>query len=209
MKVEVLHTQQQIEQGLAELAQRIAQEELSRGVGIIAFHVIFDGGMYVAEFLRRKVLLHDLSIWVTSTNTRKYTGSVAQNDVEVRPNLTERDISQLQSNPDVTIFVIDEISDTGDSSKAVEKKLRDLHISNKIKHVALYSRETGPDKQHPDYFVFRVESTLFLLGWGLDYNNQGGEELFVAQLILDSPDEVIDEKELRCLLLELRKTQRN
>lgn len=204
-RLEVLHTEEQITSALTELSRKLAEEITAGALNIVAFLTVCDGGIHVSSFLQKALSRLSIGVLPYTCNSEGYNGSIASQERKVRLNLTSQDIEQLQSNPEMLLLIVDEISDSGESLIAIQKELNRIGVNNPARTVTLYSREVGEDKTHPDYAAFRVDGTLFLLGWGLDYKNHGAALEFVVMLILDSPDEVINEKDLERLFVETRK----
>lgn len=162
-------TAEQIQNRVAELARQIAVDYHDRPVTIIG--VLTGSLMFLADLVRH--LDHPLRIGVIQASS--YRGTMTTpGKLVVQPELL----------PDVKgrhVLLLDDILDTGQTLGYLVKQLRDLGATTL--RVAVLLRKQGRQQVplEPDYCGFDIPDE-FVVGYGLDYNDEYRHLPFVAVL---------------------------
>ncbi len=126
--------------------------------------------MFFSEVLKR--FNHDCE--VSFVKLSSYDGTTSTNNVKELIGL-ETDLSGR------TVVVIEDIVDTGNTIEALSKMLEAKHCAE-VKIATLFFKSEVYQKQiHIDYFGIEIPNR-FIVGYGLDYNEQGRNLTDVYQL---------------------------
>lgn len=167
--VKKLLTEEQIHQGVERLAGELSQQYQGAPLTVIG---ILTGSVTLVADLIRKL---DLPIRVAFVQASSYRGEA-----------TTR--GQLKVNfdmlPDIRgrhILLVDDIFDTGHTLKEVITQLKQLEPQSVRSAVLLRKKERQEVNLQPDYIVFDIPNE-FVVGYGLDYNDQYRHLPYLAAL---------------------------
>jgi len=155
--VKILLSEQQLQAGIAELANRLTQEYQNRPITFIA---IMTGSLVMLADLIRRL---EMPIRVSLIQASSYRGGMESGDLTL-------DDSAMLDIKGRDCLLIDDIFDTGKTLSKVTERLKQMQPASLSSVVLLYKegRQTFP--LEPDYFVFKIPDE-FVVGYGLDYQD--------------------------------------
>jgi len=161
-------SENQIDQAIARMAQEIA-EDIDEEVPI--FIGVLNGAfMFVSDFMKHYTKSCELSF----IKLASYQGTTSTEKINELIGLD----SDLKNR---TVIVLEDIVDTG-NTLVVIKKLLENKLAKAIKIATLFFKPEAYDKDIPiDYIGMEIENK-FIVGFGLDYNEQGRNLSKVYQL---------------------------
>jgi hypoxanthine phosphoribosyltransferase len=167
--MEILIPAERIQERVGELARDIAADFQGRPVTILG--VLTGSILFLADLVRRL----DLSLRIGLIQASSYRGGTTiPGELRVQPELF----------PDVRgrhILLLDDILDTGQTLGYLVRNLRSLEPASL--HVAVLLRKKGRQQVplEPDYCGFDIPN-VFVVGYGLDYNDEYRHLPYVAVL---------------------------
>lgn len=155
--MKILLSEQQLQAGIAELANRLTQEYQNRPITFVA--VMTGSLVMLADLIRRL----EMPIRVSLIQASSYRGGMESGDLT----LNDRAMLDIKGRD---CLLIDDIFDTGKTLSKVTERLKQLQPASLSSVVLLYKegRQTFP--LEPDYFVFKIPDE-FVVGYGLDYQD--------------------------------------
>ena len=170
--MQILISAERIQQRVAELATAVAREYRDRPVTIVG--VLTGCLMFLADLVRHL----DLPLRIGLLQASSYRGAATTpGELRITPNLL----------PDVRgrhVLLLDDILDTGQTlGKLVQHVLSQGALSVRV---AVLLRKLGRQQVplEPDFCGFEIPDA-FVVGYGLDYNDEHRHLPYVA--VLDSP----------------------
>lgn len=127
------------------------------------FVVILNGAMIFAADLYRNITIPSE---ITSTRLKSYAGTESTGTIKTIMPLQE-DIAGR------TVIIVEDIVDSGATIKRIVKQAKDLGAAKVYTAVLLFKKEACKIKDlHLDYVGFEIPDK-FVVGYGLDYDEQG------------------------------------
>jgi len=172
--MQILIPADRIQERVDELARQIAADYDHQPVTIVG--VLTGSLMFLADLVRRL----DLPLRIGLIQATSYRGAVTRpGNLHVQPELL----------PDLRgrhVLLLDDILDTGQTLASLSEHLRGLDIASL--RVAVLLRKEGRQQfpLEPDYRGFDIPNA-FVVGYGLDYNDEYRHLPFIAVLDEQSP----------------------
>lgn len=168
--VEVMLTKEQIEVKVKELGAKITSDFKDKDLTVIG--VLKGSFIFMADLVRAI----DLPIEMDFISAKSYAGTTSTGVVNVKMD-THLDISGK------TVMLVEDILDTGKTLKALSETL----ISRGAKEVKIATFLDKPARRttdiKADYCCYTIEDR-FVVGYGLDYNEQYRNLDYVGEVIL-------------------------
>jgi hypoxanthine phosphoribosyltransferase len=159
----------EIQAKVADLGRQISEHYHGRPLTVIG---VLTGSMVLVSDLIRCI---DLPLRVGMVQASSYRGAA------IEPDKLSLDLSRL---PDVRgrdVLVVDDIFDTGRTLGAIIGHLRASQASSVRGAVLLWKDRRRESEWEPDYFGFKIPD-VFVVGYGLDYNDEHRSLPYVAAL---------------------------
>lgn len=155
--MKILLSEEEIRQGIDQLAQRITEDYQDKPLTIIA---IMTGSLVLlADLIRRLEMPTRISlIQASSYRGGTVSGSLSMNSSNML-DISNRDC-----------LLLDDIFDTGKTLLNVTAKLREMNPASLKSIVLLYKEGRQEFEIEPDYHVFKIPDE-FVVGYGLDYQD--------------------------------------
>ena len=169
-----LISESEIQQGVAGLAKKISAEYRDRP--LIVLGVLTGSIVLLADLIRRI----DLPLRVGLLQASSYRGEVTQGG-ELRVN-----DAWLPAVADRDVLLLDDIFDTGRTLERLIEQVRGLGPRSVRSAVLLWKEGRQRVSLVPDYHCFRIPDE-FVVGYGLDYNDEYRQLPFIAAL---EPDDL-------------------
>lgn len=157
--VRCLITEQQIQQRVTELGERISADYAGRPLTLVG--VLTGSLIFVADLMRRVSVPHKVTLLQASS----YRGAATlpeklQLNLDLLPSLAGRDV-----------LLVDDILDTGQTLSVLVAEMRRRNARSVRSVVLLWKtcRTTAPIV--PDYVGFEIADE-FVVGYGLDFNDE-------------------------------------
>lgn len=165
----ILFSEKQIQKKVQELAQQINK---SYGKSeILAIGILKGAFMFYTELL--KLLEQDISCDFCSVSfygLDKKASSEAFLSLDIKTPLKGK-----------KVLLIDCIADCGHSLAFIKKHLEQREPQS-IKTAVLIAKPLASEKVHIDFKGFEVKQDVFVIGYGIDYNNRGRNLKYFSQL---------------------------
>ncbi len=155
----VLFTEQQIQQRIGELGKQISADYAGSSVTIVG---ILSGCLMVMADLLRRTSIPVRTAFISASSyggTRTSPGQLTIND-SMLTDLQGRDI-----------LLLDDIYDTGQTMQKVVVHLQQCQPASVATAAMLWKPDRNQTGMEPDYFGFRIPDK-FVVGYGLDYNER-------------------------------------
>ena len=170
--MKVLITAERIQQRVAELAAEIGQDYRGRPLTIVG--VLNGSLMFLADLVRH--LDHPIRIGFIQVSS--YRGTATEPGVlhfgpEILPDLTGRHL-----------LLLDDILDTGQTLSHLVKHFESRNVASLKLGVLLRKLGRQQIACEPDYVGFEIPDR-FVVGYGLDYNDEFRHLPFLAELPAD------------------------
>ena len=169
MNTSILFSEKQIQAKVGDLAKQV--NAFYGKSEILAVGILKGAFVFYAELLRQ--LEQDITCDFCSVS---FYGSGKKASSEATLSL---DIKSLVKGK--KILLIDCISDCGHSLEFVKKHLEQRE-PHSIRTAVLVVKPTALQKTQIDFKGFEVEQDAFVIGYGIDYNNEGRDLRYFAQL---------------------------
>lgn len=155
----VILTEAEIREGIAGLAERITDDYRGRPLTVLG--VLTGSLIFLSDLVRRL----DIPLRVGLIQASSYRGrstspgalTIGNNNL---PDLAGRDV-----------LLLDDIYDTGQTLAALTESLLKLKPASLRSGVLLWKEGRQRVEVTPDYHCFRIPD-LFVVGYGLDYNDE-------------------------------------
>tara|TARA_R110002095_G_scaffold84679_3_gene73631 strand:+ start:1308 stop:1829 length:522 start_codon:yes stop_codon:yes gene_type:complete len=167
--VKVLIDQQQISSRVMTLGRELANEYQHRPLTIIG--ILAGSLVLLADLIRAIDVPHQVGLIQASSYRGKTTtpGSLHVN-LDFLPDITGRDV-----------LLVDDIFDTGKTMQGVLAQISALQPSSLKSAVLLWKEEASEVELTPDFHCFKIPNH-FVVGYGLDFNNEYRHLPFIASL---------------------------
>lgn len=156
---EILITEEQIAQKVAELGQKITEDYHGEEVVIIC---VLKGAMVFTADLIRQIKLPVILEAIVASSYGSSTKS--SGDVQIKLDI-KTDIK------DKHVLVVDDITDTGNTLKLLCEKLRQREPKSLKSCTFLDKPSRRVVEFAPDYIGYEIPDA-FVIGYGLDYDNR-------------------------------------
>lgn len=169
MNTSILFSEKQIQQKVQELAQQINQTYGK--AELLAIGILKGAFMFYTDLLTH--LEQDISCdfcTVSFYGSSTKASSEATVALDVKSSIEGKDI-----------LLVDCIADRGRSIEFVKKHLKQRKPAS-IKTVALITKPYATENSQIDFKGFQVEQDVFVVGYGIDYDDQGRNLNYFAQL---------------------------
>ena len=164
-----LISESEIQQGVSQLAQRISTDY--RDKPLLVLGVLTGSIILLADLIRR--INQPLRVGLLQASS--YRGETTQAG-ELRINDT-----WLPEVADHDVLLLDDIFDTGRTLERLVTQVQSLRPRSVKSAVLLWKDGTQRVALEPDYHCFRIPD-VFVVGYGLDYNDQFRQLPFIATL---------------------------
>jgi hypoxanthine phosphoribosyltransferase len=165
--MDIVFTAEQIQQRVAELGRHLAGDYRDRPLTIVG--VLTGSLIFLADLIRNI----ELPVRIGLIQASSYHGTTS-GELRIGPELI----------PDVTgrhLLLLDDILDTGKTLARLKERMQELSPLS-VKVAVLLRRLGVPQVLQPDYVGFELPSEAFVVGYGLDYNDEYRHLPYVANL---------------------------
>jgi len=157
----ILISREQIDRRVGELGREIAAEYADNDRDLVIVPVLTGSIIFVADLIRHLPFKMHIGLMTVSRYRGATTVGGATKIVEdLNVEIEGRDV-----------LVVDDILDTGNTLKAVSQQLRDRNPASVRICTLLRKPAKAPKDLHADFVGFDVDD-VFVVGYGLDFNNQ-------------------------------------
>lgn len=169
-----LLSEQQIHAAITQLARRLNDDYARRPLTLIG--VMTGSFVFLADLIR----LLQMPLRVGVVQASSYRGGTSPGklsiNAEMMPDIAGRDV-----------LLVDDIFDTGRTLVEVVRLMGELHPTSIRTAVLLLKEGRQEVELQPDYVAFRIPDA-FVVGYGLDYQDQYRNLSFIAAL---DPDDIV------------------
>ena len=155
--MKILLTERQLQDGIAQLAGRLAKEYENRPITFVA---IMTGSLVLLADLIRRL---EMPIRVSLIQASSYRGGTESGDLIL-------DDSAMLDIKGRDCLLVDDIFDTGKTLTRVTERLKAMSPASLRSIVLLYKEGRQLFPLEPDYFIFKIPDE-FVVGYGLDYQD--------------------------------------
>ncbi len=155
--MKILLTEQKLQDGIAQLASRLAQDYENRPITFVA--VMTGSLVLLADLIRRL----EMPIRVSLIQASSYRGGTDSGDLLL-------DDSAMLDIKGRDCLLIDDIFDTGKTLTRVTERLMSMSPASLRSIVLLYKEGRQMFPLEPDYYIFKIPDE-FVVGYGLDYQD--------------------------------------
>jgi hypoxanthine phosphoribosyltransferase len=155
--VKTLLSEEQLQQGIAKLAEKLTRDYQDRPITFVA--VMTGALVMLADLIRRL----EMPIRVSLIQASSYRGGTESGDLTM-------DDSLMLDIEGRDCLLVDDIFDTGKTLTKVSERLQAMRPSSVRSIVLLYKEGQQRFPIEPDYFVFKIPNE-FVVGYGLDYQD--------------------------------------
>ncbi len=155
--MKILLTEQELQEGIARLADQLAAEYQNRPITFVA---IMTGSLVLLADLIRRL---EMPIRVSLIQASSYRGGTESGALML-------DDSAMLDIAGRDCILIDDIFDTGKTLMRVTERLREMSPASLRSVVLLYKEGRQLFPLEPDYYIFRIPDE-FVVGYGLDYQD--------------------------------------
>jgi len=167
--VKTLLSAEEVREGVARLAGDISRDYVGRSLTIVG--VLTGSIVLLADLIR----LLDLPLRVGLVQAHSYRGpSTVRGALSVNADL-------MPEIADRHVLLVDDIFDTGHTLHELVSQLDELQPASIRSAVLLEKQERREVSLRPDYVAFEIPNK-FVVGYGLDYNDQFRNLPYVAAL---------------------------
>ncbi len=169
-RIEVMLTKEEIEAKVKALGEQITNDY--KGKDVVLISVLKGSFIFMADLVRAI----DLPIHLDFISAKSYSGTLSGGVVNVKMD-TELDIK------DKHVLLVEDILDTGRTLNVLKETL----MSKGAQDVKIAAFLDKPSRRvidiHADYYCYTIEDR-FVVGYGLDYNEEYRNLDFVGEVIL-------------------------
>lgn len=165
----VILTEAEIAAGVTQIARRIAADYEGRPLTVLG--VLTGSLIFLSDLIRRL----DLPLKVGLVQASSYRGQATSPGSLAIADLTGLEISGRH------VLLLDDIFDTGQTLSGIVAELHKLGPASLRSAVLLWKEGRQRVALTPDYHCFRIDD-LFVVGYGLDYNDEYRHLPYVAAL---------------------------
>lgn len=158
-----------IQARLAELGRQIARDYQDRPLTVLG---VLTGSMILVSDLVRSI---DLPLRLGMIHASSYRGKATV------PGTVSLDLSLLPDLRGRHVLVVDDIFDTGRTLAAVIEQVRTAEPAGVAAAVLLWKERHRESSWEPEYVGFKIPD-VFVVGYGLDYNDEHRSLPYVAAL---------------------------
>lgn len=169
--MKVLLNQQQLEEGVAQLAAQLNENYRDRPLTVIG--IMTGSIVLLADVIRKLEMPLRVGVVQTSSYSGTQRGQLTINS-EMMLDITDRHV-----------LLIDDIFDTGHTMKEVIELMTSLGPASIASAVLLQKSDRQEVKLRPDFVAFQIPDE-FVVGYGLDYNDEYRNLPYLA--VLESSD---------------------
>jgi hypoxanthine phosphoribosyltransferase len=164
----------EIQERVAQLGRAISGDYRGRPLTVIG---VLTGSLVLVSDLIRSidVPLRLGMIRSSSYAGRTTTGTEVSVDLNLLPDVRDRDV-----------LIVDDVFDSGRTLTAIVERLETAGASSVRAAVLLWKDRVRETEWSPDYFGFKIPD-VFVVGYGLDYNDEHRSLPYVAAL---EPDDL-------------------
>jgi hypoxanthine phosphoribosyltransferase len=164
----------EIQERVAQLGRAISGDYRGRPLTVIG---VLTGSLVLVSDLIRSidVPLRLGMIRSSSYAGRTTTGTEVSVDLNLLPDVRDRDV-----------LIVDDVFDSGRTLTAIVERLETAGASTVRAAVLLWKDRVRETEWSPDYFGFKIPD-VFVVGYGLDYNDEHRSLPYVAAL---EPDDL-------------------
>jgi hypoxanthine phosphoribosyltransferase len=155
--VKILLTEQELQDGIARLAEQLTAEYQNRPITFVA---IMTGSLVLLADLIRRL---EMPIRVSLIQASSYRGGTESGELVL-------DDSAMLDIAGRDCILVDDIFDTGKTLTRVTERLQSMSPASLRSIVLLYKEGRQLYPLEPDYFIFRIPDE-FVVGYGLDYQD--------------------------------------
>ena len=166
--MKVLLDERQLQSGIRQLADRLADDYRGRALTIVA---IMTGSLvFVADLIRRL----ELPVRISLIQASSYRGGTRSGELHISQ-------SMMLDIADRDCLLLDDIFDTGNTLLEVSQCLQMLRPASLRSAVLLRKEGQSQVEIEPDYTAFSIQNE-FVVGYGLDYQDLYRNLPYVAVL---------------------------
>ena len=165
--MKILLNEQQLKEGVLQLAERVNREYGNRPLTIIG--VLTGSVVLLADLIRQLEMPLRVGVVQTSSYRGTERGSLSIN-AEMMLDITDRDV-----------LLVDDIFDTGNTLAEVIEIMNELGPTSLRSAVLLCKTGKQEVNWRPDFVAFEIPDE-FVVGYGLDYNDEYRNLPYLATL---------------------------
>ncbi|WP_299463739.1 hypoxanthine phosphoribosyltransferase [uncultured Gimesia sp.] len=167
--MKVLIDQEQISSRVISLGRELANEYQHRPLTIIG--ILAGSVVLLADLIRAIDVPHQVGLIQASSYRGKTTTAGALHvNLDFMPDIKGRHV-----------LLVDDIFDTGKTMQTVLAQIRELQPLSLKSAVLLWKEEASEVELTPDFHCFKIPNH-FVVGYGLDFNNEYRHLPFIASL---------------------------
>ena len=174
--MKVLLSEDEVRQGVRQMAQRIVEHYDGRALTIVG--VLTGSVVLLADLIR----LLDIPLRVGVVQASSYRGGTTRGHLTINADL-------MPDIEDRNVLLVDDIFDTGHTLVEVISLMDDLRPKSIGSAVLLRKQGRQEVKYRPDFVAFEIPD-VFVVGYGLDYQDTYRNLPYVAAL---EPDDLAGE----------------
>ncbi len=168
IKLTPLFTENQIKEKVVELGKQITAKYNNQD--LICVCILNGSFMFFSDLIREI----DCDLTCDFLGLSSYEGTQSTGEVKITLDLT-------QSIKGKNILLVEDIVDTGTTIEAIYQLLKTRNPETITTATLLHKPESQVTDQKPDFVGFEVGNE-FVVGYGLDYNNQYRTLPYIAQV---------------------------
>ncbi len=176
-KIQVLFSEEQIAAKVNELADKISQDYRSQG-SLVIIGVLKGAFIFTSDLVRKLSIPCEIEFIRLSSYHK---GTESTGDVKAY-DLTLPDLSSKN------VLIIEDIIDSGRTAKFLQNFFTYQSKANSVKIATLFDKPCRRINElkdlSPDYSCFQIDDK-FILGYGLDYEQNFRELPYVGYIALD------------------------
>lgn len=158
MKLEKIFSREEIDRRVKELAEDI--NEYYKGKEILVIGILKGAFIFMADLVRNL----DLPLKIDFVVAKSYIGDQSSGKIEIR-------LEPYMNVENEDILLVEDIIDTGLTAKEIKKFLLEKGAKS-VQICAIIDRKAENKAIIPDFLGFELEDRRFLVGYGLDLNEE-------------------------------------
>ncbi len=156
MKLEKVLPREEIDKKVKELAEEI--NKYYKGKEILVIGILKGAFIFMADLVRNL----DLPLKIDFVVAKSYIGDQSSGKIEIR-------LEPYMNVKNEDILLVEDIIDTGLTAREIKKFLFEKGAKS-VKLCAIIDRKVEDKEITPDFVGFELEDSRFLVGYGLDLN---------------------------------------